>query len=51
MLQKVVTISCEIIIYGKDETDWKEKLREHVPEDGVIPHFGGTLQPSKLSEF
>ncbi|CAG7732680.1 unnamed protein product [Allacma fusca] len=41
-VQTIITIGAEVIIYDSNENNWRAKLLEVIPEDGICPEFGGT---------
>lgn len=45
-IKRMVTLSTEINVMDSNEKKWKTCLDEIIPEEGISPHFGGSLKTS-----
>lgn len=43
-LMAFLKVPVEIIVISSNDLRWKEKLREHIPEESLPPAFGGSMK-------
>ena len=43
-VRKIMPFPTDVVVFSDQDADWEKRLRDYVPEDQLVPEFGGTFK-------